>query len=136
VAWYLDTSALVKLVIAEPETVELQKWLASTERNPVSCDLTRTELFRAVRRVAPGLVVRAREVLDSLTLLEVSTAIFEHAALLDPTILRALDAVHVSAALALGDDLSGLVTYDTRLAEAATANGIRVEAPSGGQDES
>ena len=82
-----------------------------------------------MRRVAPELVVRAREVLDSVTLIQITTAMFEHAALLGPTMLRSLDALHLSAALVLGDDLDGLVTYDDRLAQAATTNGIRVTAP-------
>lgn len=128
-AYYVDTSALAKLVVAEPETNALEAWFAQIERNPVSSDLARTELLRAVR-VAPELVVRAREVLDSVTLIQITTAMFEHAALLDPTMLRSLDALHLSAALVLGDDLEGLVTYDDRLAHAATANGIRVTAPS------
>lgn len=129
VAYYLDTSALAKLVVAEAETPALEAWLAQDPRDPVSCDLARTELLRAVRRVAPDLVVRAREVLDAITLLQVTTAVFDHAALLDPTVLRSLDVVHLSAALALGDDLDGIVTYDDRLADAALANGIRVVAP-------
>ena len=129
VAYYVDTSALAKLVVAEPETDALEAWFAQIERNPVSSDLARTELLRTVRRVAPELVVRARDVLDSVTLIQITTAMFEHAALLDPTMLRSLDALHLSAALGLGDDLEGLVTYDDRLAHAATANGIRVTAP-------
>lgn len=72
---------------------------------------------------------RAREVLDSVTLIETTTEIFEDAGLLDPTILRTLDAVHIAAALVLGDDLEGMVTYDDRMAEAARANGIAVVAP-------
>lgn len=128
-AHYLDTSALVKVVVAEPESPALRAWLAATDRNPVSCDLARTELFRAVRRAAPGFLLRAREVLDSVTLVEVTTAIFEDAGRLDPTILRTLDAVHLAAALELGDDLDGIVTYDDRLAEAARANGVAVSVP-------
>jgi len=129
VAHYIDTSALVKLVVAEPESAALQAWFASGVRSPVSSDLARTELLRAVRRAAPEHVVRAREVLDAVTLIEVTTAIFEVAGLLDPTILRTLDAVHVAAALVLGDELEGMVTYDARLADAARANGIAVIAP-------
>jgi uncharacterized protein len=128
-AFYVDTSALAKLVVVEPETDALEAWFAEAERTPVSSDLARTELLRTVRRVAPELLVRAREVLDSVTLIQITTAMFEHAALLDPTMLRSLDALHVSAALALGDDLEGLVTYDDRLAQASAANGIRVTAP-------
>ncbi len=128
-AHYIDTSALVKLVVAERETAALQAWFAEADRAPVSCDLARTELVRAVRRAAPDRVVQAREVLDSVTLIETTTAIFEDAGLLDPTILRTLDAVHIAAALVLGDDLEGMVTYDDRMAEAARANGIAVVAP-------
>ena len=128
-AFYFDTAALVKLVVAERETAALRVWLGEAERDPVSCDLARTELMRAVRRAAPDRVVQARAVLDALTLLEVSTAVFEEAGRLDPAVVRSLDAIHLAAALSLGDDLEGLVTYDERLADAARANGVAVFAP-------
>lgn len=128
-AHYLDTSALVKLVVAEPETDALRAWLADTDSEWVSSDLARTELMRAVRRSTPDRLVRAREVLDSLTLLAVTTSIFDAAGRLDPLVLRTLDAVHLAAALDLGDDLEAIVTYDDRLAEAAGANGIATVAP-------
>lgn len=67
--------------------------------------------------------------LDAVTLTEVTTALFEAAGRLDPEILRTLDAIHVAAALDLGDDLEGMVTYDERLAKAAEANGISVTSP-------
>lgn len=85
--------------------------------------------MRAVRRAAPDRVVQARAVLDALTLLEVTTAVFEEAGRLDPAVVRSLDAIHLAAALSLGDDLDGLVTYDERLADAARANGVAVVAP-------
>ncbi|HEY5221649.1 MAG TPA: type II toxin-antitoxin system VapC family toxin [Microbacteriaceae bacterium] len=128
-AYYFDTSALVKLVVAEPETAALREWLGSADRGAISCDLARTELLRAVRRAAPDRVTQARTVIASITLLEVTTAIFEEASRLDPAILRSLDAIHLAAALALGDDLDGFVTYDDRLAQAAAANGIQVIRP-------
>ncbi|HIE61425.1 MAG TPA: toxin PIN [Microbacterium sp.] len=78
-------------------------------------------------------MVRAREVLDSLTLLRLSTATFERAAMLEPLSLRSLDAVHVASALELGDDLAGFVTYDDRQVEALTALGIPVEQPAAGR---
>jgi len=68
-------------------------------------------------------------VLDALTLVDVTAAVFEVAGRLDPVGLRSLDAVHLATALDLGDDLEGLVTYDDRLADAATANGVPVVAP-------
>jgi uncharacterized protein len=129
VAYYLDTSALVKLVVAEDETPTLRRWLLEADRRPVSCDLARTELMRAVRRTAPDRVVQARAVLDSITLVDVGTQTFEQAGRIDPALLRTRDAVHLAAALDLGDDLDGIVTYDERLAEAARLNGIPTSAP-------
>lgn len=73
--------------------------------------------------------MQARAVLGSITLIRVSTATFDEAGRLDPTILRTLDAVHLAAALALGDDLDSVVTYDDRLAEAARLNGVQVTSP-------
>ena len=128
-AFYLDASALVKLVVIESETAALRAWLAQAERGPVTCDLTRTELVRAVRRVAPDRMPGARAVLDALVLLKATTATFEAAGGLDPDELRSLDAIHVAAALELGDDLEGIVAYDRRLASVAEANGITVNAP-------
>lgn len=127
-AHYLDTSALTKLVVAEVESNALRAWLR-TAREPVACDLARTELIRAVRRSAPDRLLQARAVLDSLTLIEVTPSVFDQAGRLDPTTLRSFDAIHLATALDLGDDLDTLVTYDDRLADAATLNGIRVTAP-------
>ncbi len=128
-ACYIDTSALAKLIVAEPETPALQRWFSAEDRDPVSCDLARTELFRAVRRVAPDRVSTTRAVLDSITLIALPSALFEHAARLEPSSLRTLDAIHLAAALDLGDDLDALVTYEDNLAQSATANGVRVLTP-------
>lgn len=129
VAFYIDTSALVKLVVAEPETVPLREWMEGADRDLVGCDLARTELMRAVRRLVPDRALLARAVLDSLTLVEVTALLFDVAGRLDPSTLRALDAIHLAAALDQGDDLEGLVTYDDRLADAAMVNGVAVVAP-------
>lgn len=127
--FYVDTSAAVKLVVRERETPALVKWCEQHEDQLVSSDLTRTELLRATRRAAPDRLVQARAVLDAFILLSLPTDLFERAATIEPDLLRTLDALHIAAALAIGDDLGGIVTYDDRLAEAATANGIVVVAP-------
>lgn len=127
--WYVDTSAAVKLVVHEPDTAALGNWIASTSDTLVSCDLIRTELLRAAGRAAPAAVVLARNVLDALALSTVTTATFERAAQLAPAEMRSLDAIHLAAALEFGDELSGLVTYDARLAAAAMRHGITVVAP-------
>jgi predicted nucleic acid-binding protein len=127
--FYLDTSAAVKLVVAERGSTALRRWLASRDEQIVSSDLLRTELLRATRRVAPEQMVQARAVLDALILVTLSTTVCERAALLEPDLLRSLDALHLAAALEIGDELEAIVTYDQRLAESAEALGISVVAP-------
>lgn len=128
-AHYLDTSALVKLVVREPETRPLRTWLLHGSKTLVTCDLARTELARAARAVTPDRSVQVRHVLDAVTVVQVSTAMFETAGRLAPAGLRSLDAVHLAAALALGDDLETVVTYDRRMADAAALLGLDVTAP-------
>ena len=128
-AHYLDTSALVMLVVAQPETTALREWLAAQPHPPVSCDLARTELLRIAREVVPDRVVMARLVLDSLVLTEVTADIFEAAGRLDTASVHSRDAIHLAAALDLGDDLDSIVTYNERLAAAARSYGVPVSAP-------
>jgi predicted nucleic acid-binding protein len=128
-AYYLDTSAAVKLVVQEAGSTALRRWVQAADVPIVSSDLIRTELLRATRRGAPDRMVQARAVLDSLVLLTVSTAVFERAGDLEPDLLPSLDAVHLAAALELGDELDGVITYDERLASAAQALGIAAVAP-------
>lgn len=127
--FYLDTSAAVKLVVVEKGSTALRRWLAEHDQQIVSSDLLRTELLRTTRRAAPERMVLARAVLDSLILIVLTTAVCERAAMLEPDLLRSLDALHLAAALEMGDELEGVVTYDQRMAEGARALGIRVVAP-------
>lgn len=126
---YIDTSALVKLVVAEHETGALLAWIDGLGPELVACDLARTELLRAVRRTALDRLVQARTVLDSIAIVSVRTTTFETAGRLEPAELRTLDALHVAAALEFGDELAGIVTYDDRFAEAARRQGLTVIAP-------
>lgn len=128
-AYYLDTSALVKLVVREAESTALRSWIESEGAVLVSSDLARTELMRAVSRASGNYLLQARLVLDSITILTISTAIFESAGRLSPSTLRTLDALHLASALELGDDLEALITYDDRLADACMANGIPTLSP-------
>ena len=127
--FYLDTSAVAKLVVSERGSTALRRWVSVRDDLLFSSDLLRTELLRATRRVAPEQMVQARAVLESLILLTLSTAVCERAALLEPEGLRSLDALHLAAALEVGDDLQGLLTYDRQLAEGAAALGIEVISP-------
>jgi len=128
-ASYIDASAAAKLVLEERGSRELERWLRRVGRVAVTSDLTRTELLRAARRFTPDRTSAARAVLDTMTVVTVTTAVFERAATLDPDSLRSLDAIHLASAMELGDELDEIVTYDTRLAQAARNYGITVFSP-------
>lgn len=126
---YADASALVKLAVVEPESAALHAWLTSGGIELATSDLTRTELVRAVRRVAPTAMVQAKDLIARMLMLRASPSIFDDAGHLEPVGLRSLDAVHLASALLLGDELESIVTYDDRMAEAAALQGIPVSAP-------
>jgi predicted nucleic acid-binding protein len=119
----------VKLVVAEAGSSGLARWTAQHEDDLVAADLLRTELLRATRRGAPDRMPRARAVLDTVVLLAMPASTFERAAELEVDELRSLDALHLAAALELGDELEGLVTYDVRMAAGARRLGVRVVSP-------
>ena len=128
---YLDSSALVKLILAEDESSALRKELARWPHR-LSSDLARIEVLRATRKASQDIEVRRKseQVLAGLDLLRIDEQIVTLAADLEPPGLRSLDALHLASALSLGSDLGGLVVYDFRLAEAARLHGLRVVVPS------
>ena len=127
--YYVDTSAFLKLVVEEADSTALRTWAESGDRDLFSCDLLRTEALRTARRHSTDALREARDRLDAVTIIEVSTAICERAADLDPAILRSLDALHLAAALSIGPELEGVLTYDDRLAAAGALHGVAVIAP-------
>jgi predicted nucleic acid-binding protein len=126
--WYVDASALVKTVIQEPQSQALLDWLRDKD-TLAACDLVRVEAVRAVRFSVPAAVERARKVVATLILIRLDDSVYDVAADLEPPLMRSLDAIHLAAALSLGRDLAGVVTYDRRMTDGAEALGLRVEAP-------
>jgi predicted nucleic acid-binding protein len=127
---YLDSSALVKLVVREPESVALLTFLREHGER-ASSTLALTEVPRALRRAGFGRVEgrRARTVLGGVALVDADRRILSAAAALEPPTLRTLDAIHLATALTFGGDLAALVTYDRRLTEAAERAQVEVAAP-------
>ena len=118
----------MKLVVAESESEALRAALAD-QGVPISCALARVEVVRASAPALPDGAARARRVLLAMRLVRLDDELLERAAGLRPVTLRSLDAIHLAAALSLGSALSALITYDDRLARAATAVGVAVTAP-------
>ncbi len=125
---YIDSSALVKLVVREHETAALENDLA--HREALLCSrLGATELRRACARARHArLLQHLDEVLDSIYLVEVTPAILEAAGRLTPSALRTLDAIHLATVQSF-DEPVDLITYDDRLAAAAKAHRLPVVRP-------
>jgi hypothetical protein len=127
-AIYLDSSAIVKLAVAEPESAALRRYLL--RRRPlVSSALAKAEVVRALLPLGEPAVRRGQEVLARLELIRVSDGILAAAGVLLPAELRTLDAIHLATAQQVGSDLARLITYDERLRAAAEATGCPVAAP-------
>ena len=127
-ATYLDSSAIVKLAVREPESLALRRYLR--RRQPlVSTALARTEVLRALLPAGDEALARGRAVLQRLDLIRVNDRILNAAGVLRPSGLRSLDAIHLATAQQLGDELSALVTYDVRMTAAAKQLGYKIVQP-------
>jgi predicted nucleic acid-binding protein len=127
-ATYLDSSALVKLVLSEPESNALRNYVRR-KRTLVSSALARTEVVRAVLSEGSHAIQRGKEVLESLELLRINDRILEAAGTMTPAELRSLDAIHIATAQTIGPELAQFVTYDARMAAAARDHGLKVAQP-------
>jgi uncharacterized protein len=127
---YLDSSALVKLIVEEPQTARLSAAISSWPQRASSV-LAEVEVLRAVARAAGGEPVlrRAEELLARMHLVELDAGLRRSAAALDRHMLRTLDAIHLASAMSLGTDLATFVAYDRRLFDAALAAGLPAVAP-------
>jgi predicted nucleic acid-binding protein len=125
---YFDSSALVKLVVNEAESRALLAYVADRSER-ASCALARVEVPRAVRPHGVQQLRAGARLVDQLALVPLTDPLLDAAAAIEWDVLRSLDAIHVAAALSLGTELAEVVTYDRRMAEAASAHGLTVVAP-------
>ena len=124
-AYYLDTSAALKLVKLEAETPFLEAWLAS-KKSPVliSSDLLRTELIGNVLRLVPEGLQRAHDLMAEISFMKIRTEICTQAAMHVGLGLGTLDAIHLASAMACSSEIKGLITYDKKLIWASKKAGI------------
>lgn len=126
---YADTSALVRVLVANPQRSALAAYLG-TRPELAGCGLTVTELLR----VAVGKHGVPEEA--ALTLLNHVDILALHPDLLlragrlpspPETFLRSADAVHLVAAMEIG--AAEFLSYDRRQAQAARQAGFDVHSP-------
>ena len=127
---YLDSSALVKLALTEPESAALARWLADRADQPlVSSVLHRAEVPRAVWRAEPGALPRSYRVIKRIAKVALTADVLDTSATLPPQALSPGQAIHLASALVLKRDLAAFVAYDEPLLAAAADAGLPVAAP-------
>jgi uncharacterized protein len=129
-ALYLDSSAIVKLIVSETESHALLETVRG--HGLVTSEIALAEVPRAIWRMLTGRRARERDqvlrevprVLESLAYVPVDRALLVRAGSFREAYLRTLDAIHLASALAVDTDVGAIVTYDERQAEAAESAGI------------
>ena len=127
---YLDSSALLKLLIEEQESAALERWITAQAGAPmVTATLAKVEVLRACRRLNAEALPAATALLAELDLIPLTTDVVDQAAEVGGPLLRSLDAIHLASALSIGAELAAFVCYDHRLLEAASAVGLEAVTP-------
>jgi predicted nucleic acid-binding protein len=127
---YLDSSAIVKLVVAEPESPALRSHLQG-RRPLVSSAIARTEVSRACLMVGQFTLDRAAAALSRIELVRISDDVLSLASRIRPVSLGPLDAIHLATLVLVMEGAPGsFVTYDDRMARAARDLDVDVLSPS------
>lgn len=124
---YLDSSALIKLIVVEAESGALRRELAHWPRRTSSL-IAHIEVTRAATRLgasAPALAARALSDLDLLAIDPIAHA----ASRIGGALLRSLDAIHLATAASIAAELGALITYDRRTIAEGQALGLPVLTP-------
>jgi uncharacterized protein len=124
---YIDTSAFLKTVWHESESLALAEFLR--DRATVSSALLAVETRRSTLREDETLLPRADLLLEEVTQIELSAAVLESASRLPGPHLRTLDAIHLATALLIREDIETVLTYDVRLRGVAEAHGLPTATP-------
>lgn len=132
---YFDASALIKLIVREPESAALRQALDGAV--VASSELVLAEVPRAIRRLLSGrraaewrgLEGQLRAVLERVRYVPVERRLLVRAGAFAEAYLRILDAIHLASALDLVPELDAFVSYDERQLEAAAVADLELLSP-------
>lgn len=135
-ALYLDSSAIVKLIVEEEHSNALVQTVAG--RGLVSSELALAEVPRAIQRVTVGrraepqraLRLGVEKVLSAMALVPLDRRLLVHAGSFNVATLRTLDAIHIASALAVMEDIEAFISYDQRQVDFVEHAGLPVIQPS------
>ncbi len=125
---YADSSALVKLVVTEPESAQLARSIPE-DAEVVTSALSVAEVARAVKlaELEDDTEPDPDALLAGCTLVDVDLVVLRDAAALASRSLRTLDAIHLATAIRVSPDT--VLAYDRQLVRATKVAGLHVEMP-------
>lgn len=125
---YLDTSALGRVLLGEPDATAVLSALADFDQH-VASRLLRIELRRLAFR--HDVLDHADQLLATIALVPMDEPVLAASETVPPATVGTLDAVHLATALRLaaGGAVDAVMTYDVRLARGARHHGLDVMAP-------
>jgi predicted nucleic acid-binding protein len=127
-AVYVDTSAVGRVLLGEPDAPAVLRDLADFDQH-VASRLMRVELRRLALR--EKMLEAADQLLAGVALVPLDDAILTSSETIHPATVATLDAIHLVTALRLASAgvLETIMTYDARLADGAQEHGLYVLAP-------
>jgi len=126
---YMDSSAIVKLIVDEVESPELLEMIDSTDAVLTTSFISEIECVRAASRISKDLREIAKERLQSFVILPLTESIRARSMSIKPGALRGLDAIQLATAIEIEESLHGFVSYDEKLNDAARDSGLSVITP-------
>ncbi len=125
--WFLDSSAIIKLIVEESESKSLRAYLPASL---VASRLSRLEVLRNVKRIEEKKLDRARERMNGFSYIEINEHVLRNAEEIALTLdIKTLDAIQAGSALFIKDIIQGVISYDKNLNGALTKLGIKVISP-------
>jgi predicted nucleic acid-binding protein len=125
--WYIDSSAIIKLIKPELETKTL---LQQLPRSITTSQISRVEVIRTINLNFAELLEDAYDILVDIPMVAVDHSVLLAAENLPTFIkLRALDSIHIATAFSMKSEIEGVITYDKEMVKAASALGFKTMSP-------
>jgi len=126
-SWYLDSSAILKLIIDESESVAMRNIF---DDRCLTSVISRIEVIRNIRRIDPLALSAAQNILSRISMLPMNDVVLKTAETITATTsLKSLDCIHIASMITSATPLLGIITYDKAMAANAETLGIKVLNP-------
>jgi len=125
--WYIDSSAIIKLIKLENESKAL---INALPERVVSSRVARVEVIRTFSQWSPESLALSHEVLSNIEMISIDDAVISISENLPSFVtLRALDSIHIASALSVKASIKGIITYDREMIKAALDLGFKILSP-------